>query len=58
LRNRLGADTVETIECLKWWVKRGFITEGLKSLMMNKNDNSAATGLMGGLMGEDEDLYG
>ena len=58
LRNRLGADTVEAIECLKWWVKGGFITEGLKSLMMNENDDAAATGLMGGLMGEDEDLYG
>ena len=58
LRNRLGADTVEAIECLKWWVKGGFITEGLKSLMMNENDDAAATGLIEGLMSEDEDVYG
>ena len=32
--------------------------EGLKSLMMNENNNSATTGLVEGLIGKDEDLYG
>jgi hypothetical protein len=52
---------VEVIECLKWWIKGGFIKEGLKSLMMNEKDDLMDEDLMDeneDLMNEDEDLYG
>ena len=25
LRNRLGVDSVEVIECLRWWIKAGLL---------------------------------
>jgi hypothetical protein len=27
LRNRLQADAVEAVECLRWWIKAGFLED-------------------------------
>ena len=63
LRNRLGADTVEAIECLKWWIKGGFIKEVLKSLVTDEKDdlmdqNEDLIGDNEVFIDEEEDLYG
>ena len=53
--NRLVSDTVEAIECLKWWIKGGLIKGVLKSLITNENED-----LMDkeeDLMDEEEDWY-
>ena len=52
---------MEAIECLKWWIKGGFIKEGLKSLTMDEKDDLIDKDVMDEnehLMDEDEDLYG
>ena len=60
LRNRLDADTVEAIECLKWWIKKGFIKKELKTSMMDEKNDLMDEDLMENedSMDEKEDLYG
>ena len=60
LRNRLDVDIMKVIECLKWWIKKGFIKKKLNSLMMNEKKDLMNEDLIDkneDLIDEEEDLY-
>jgi len=38
LRNRLDAETVEAIECLRWWIKGGLVKGVLEMLIAEEEE--------------------
>src|SRR5271169_239493 len=61
LRSRLLPDVVEAVECLRWWMKGGFLDDGRISLEdENADENSSEKGDDDDviIMEDDEDIYG